>query len=165
MIIDNSKSSHARTNPLTELLAKAPDLKFTILNGARAASDSFHFVSASQIKKGKAVSLFRKKELIFFIPTDGAPLEEGGVTEIRVDVSTLYARSDRREVLSEWLDAIEAFAGIQLDRECVREISRPWPRVQDKHVFGHLSCGTPRTLEEVLSATNSEEEKGGNCES
>ena len=77
-----------------------------------------------------------------------------------MDVSTLYARSDRRAVLSGWLDAIEAFAGIQLDRECVREISRPWPRVQDKHVFGHLSCGNPRTLEQLLSEADSNADEG-----
>lgn len=148
-------TSNSKMNKFAALLIAAADLKFTFSNGSRAARDAHRFGSSVPLRKGEAVSLIRKKKLIFFFPTEGAVLEEDGVTEIRLDLEHLYARADRREVLSGWLDAVEDLFNIPLDRTCLDEISETWrPKVSDKHVEGFLSCG-------VLEASSAGDEGGG----
>jgi len=172
-MINNSKTSTARNNQIKNLQENAPDLKYTFSNGARAKRDSLRFeadyplrrLSRDSEKQDAQYSCFRKNELIFFLPSFGNESEGDPVIELRIEISGLLLRTDRQEILTGWLDALETHFGIQIDRTCVKEIARPWPRVSDKHLDGYVSCGAPRTLEEVLLATNSEEEKGGNCES
>ena len=171
-MINNSKSSTARNNQIKNLQENAPDLKYTFSNGARAKRDSLRFEADYPLRRlsrdsenpDAQYSCFRKNQLIFFLPSFGNEPEGDPVIELRIEISGLLLRTDRQEILTGWLDALETHFGIQIDRTCVKEIARPWPRVSDKKIDGCVSCGAPKTLNEVLSEASAAGE-GGNDES